>query len=164
MTHYKLKRWLVNDLVSFITAATVELQDEKDTDRAIQTLAFDHIVDGEHVLLPVESVKEILEVPISGLTTGLVGRRQTLINRVWDCDLVKYEPMQGYWKIPHPNIEGFVYMNPVEYSQAKDYYDVGKKIHAIKVIREDTRLSLKDAKELYEQTFMLAKRVDNKGD
>lgn len=163
--HFKLPRRLVDDMITFVTTAANEHHSHiTDTYGAITALAFDHIIDGDFILLPVKSVKKILEVPESGSTKGLIGLRQNIIHRVWGCELVDYKPLRGYWKIriPKRNPEEYVYMDSNKYYEIKDFYDSGKKIMAIKLIREETGLGLKDAMAVYEDTFIMAVKVDKK--
>ena len=94
-----------------------------------------------------------------------MNKRDDIITNIWDCDLVEYRPEKGFWKIPCYNRDNeFVYLTSKQYYEAKDLYEADKKIQAIKILRNDGGLRLIEAKQMYENTFILAKKVDKKGD
>jgi hypothetical protein len=164
MMHFKFKKWLVEDLILFVSNVTRAHRQMAKAEEAIEALTFDKIEEGEWYLFPVLSVKKILYMPPSGSSMELVAQRQRLLNLVWDSELIEYRPEKAYWKVRNPNRDEYVYFTSNQYYEAKELFDADKKIMAIKVIREATGLGLRDAKHMYEQTFTSAQKVERKGD
>lgn len=165
--YYKLKEWQVDKLISFIAYSNLN-QDSiiySDTFNNIRTLVFDIVKEGGYRLVPMESVKKIINISnIQSPLSELLDMRQEIINMVWDCELVEYRPKKGVWKIPiYGRKDEFSYLAPNQYYEVLDLKEADKKIKAVKVLREATYLGLVEAKNMYEKTFDLAEKVDEKG-
>jgi ribosomal protein L7/L12 len=159
--HYKLKKYMVDHLIAFVADAPAEFGPAYlNTKEAITSLAFELIEEGDNLFLPVNSVKNILDIPM-GYNSELAPRRATIINQLFNCDIVEYRSQNGFWKIAIPGTEDYALLTSNNYYEAKDLFDTGQEIACIKVLRNATGLGLKATKEMYEQTFANANKVKN---
>ena len=161
--YYKLPNQLIDRLIYFLVDRT-RVDPIADPHSAIKTLTFDRIAHGTHSLLPVNSVKNILFLSNDvdpAEDQEMNERRDSFILEVFDCEVVEYTGPINTWKIEIPGRNGkCVNLSNEAYWKIKGMYEAGnKKIPAIRAIREATGLGLKEAKEMYEQTFEKAQKI-----
>lgn len=160
--YYKLSTSDMQMLISYVSAKAVAMRLENRAFSDISSLVLDSKQEGGSILVPIRKMQEILKPVPSSM--DLVNQRNAVTIAIFGLDIVEWKPMRGEFKIGLYGEAGFVYMSPAEYYKAKDFYDDGKKIQAVKVIRDETRCSLKQGVDIYEYTLMNAKKVDKRGE
>ena len=153
--YYKIDKPLFTTIVNFMIEKQRSFTTQEVAD-FITSIAYEDKSEDGKVFIAEKDLNEILRsdgVPI------INAMKNSIILRLWDCEKVEEKDRTGDWIITLPRTGDVFTLPAKEYLAIKDLYNGGRRIQCIKLIREFTGMGLKDALEVYDQSFINATEI-----